>query len=1002
MSFYIKSYFSAMKPLISALLLFTTLHTSAQTYWQQHVATKIDVRLDDETNFLHAREEFVYTNNSPDTLKSLYIHLWPNAYKHDHTPFAEQQDLNGNTSFYYSPAKDKGYIDSLDFTVDGKSVEHNIAENSPDIARIDLIYPLLPGKSVKIATPFLVKIPKVFSRLGHTDHAYFISQWFPKPAVYDQKGWHPISYLDQGEFYSEFGSYDVTITLPKNYVVMATGNCMDESENAWMDNLSKQPIPDSADDHTPESSKEMKTIHFHEDNVHDFAWFADKRLIVRKDSVKSPGTEHLVYTWAAYLPSYKKIWAEATNYLGETVKYYGKWVGPYPYNTIKAVLGDMRAGGGMEYPTVTIIDKTASLNFRTVVIHEAGHNWFYGMLGSNEREHPWMDEGMNTFYEKKTTAALSPDTGILSKLSKLNEELLYYQLAESHTDQTVNQNAAKFTKSNYGIDVYYKTWLMLRVLEQYMGDDDFEKGMKNYYNSWHHKHPYPENFRDCMQQSTSKGLDLFFNGMLFTDKRIDFTITKVKRDMDKIVVKVRNNGPVLSPVLVNAYRNDSLVAKAWTVPFEKTTTVELPVTDWDKVKIDYFFPDAKSANDIYTRGGISHRFHLGVRGFFGVNTDERYKLFVAPAVAYNQYDGVMGGLVLHNLTIPENRFRFILTPLYSGATGSMTGAGSVGYMWYPKRTFQEILLQADGKSFHYNETYAGLTDRAYARYTKLEFGPSFTLKEKDPLSTATKMLSLKGYSIWEDQFAGIDAGKARISIKQNLYGVVKYEHFNERTYNPFSYTGEVQVGADFAKVTLEGKARVDYNVRKKSLYVRAFLGKFFAINGDPAVTSRYRLNSSYSGINDYLYDGTYIGRNASGNVASQQVSIQEGGFKVPVFGNVNRSDNYMATINVETDLPLGKLPIRLFVDAGVIPNIKPTIENNASTTFLYEAGLSVHLIKDVVYIYVPIVMSNDFQNYLHDTYGNKKAFARGISFTMMFQNINWLRSPTSLLKKLVN
>ena len=379
-----------------------------------------------------------------------------------------------------------------------------------------------------------------------------------------------------------------------------------------------------------------------------------------------------------------------------------------------------------------------------------------------------------------------------------------------------------------------------------------------------------------------------------------------------------------------------------------------------------------------------------------------YKLFISPALAYNQYDGVMAGLVLHNLTVPENRFRFILSPLYSGATNSFIGAGSVGYMWYPKATFQEILLQADAKSFHYNETYAGLTDRTYARYTRFEIGPSFTLKEKDPLSTATKMLSVKGYSVWEDQFAGAIGGVEKVEVKQHIYGVVKYEHFNTRTYNPFSYTADVQLGADFAKVSIEGKARVDYNTPHKALYVRGFLGKFFAINNDPAVTSRYQLNSSYAAANDYLYEGTYIGRNATGNVASQQVSIQEGGFKVPVFGKVDRSDNYMATINLETDLPLGKLPIRLFADAGMIPNTKPTIANNSSTTFLYEAGLSVHLIKDVVYIYVPIVMSGDFQNYLHDTYGNKNAFKHGISFTMMFQNINWLRSPTSLLKKLVN
>src|SRR5690606_2755521 len=126
---------------------------------------------------------------------------------------------------------------------------------------------------------FRVKLPKVFSRLGHTKQAYFISQWFPKPAVYDKKGWHPMPYLDLGEFYSEFGSYDVKITLPQNYIVMATGNLMTKSEQQWLDSLAKVNIYDTSfadiklSDAFPESSTALKTIHFHEDNVHDFAWF---------------------------------------------------------------------------------------------------------------------------------------------------------------------------------------------------------------------------------------------------------------------------------------------------------------------------------------------------------------------------------------------------------------------------------------------------------------------------------------------------------------------------------------------------------------------------------------------------------------------------------------------------------------------------------------------------------------------------------------------------------
>ena len=990
-----------MKQLVLFLLLFAISPCYAQIYWQQHVATKIDVRLDDKTHFLYAHEEVIYTNNSPDTLQSIYFHIWPNAYKHDLTPFAQQMDLNGNTNFYYSKPDERGYIDSLDFTVDGQSAEHFIAENTPDITRIDLAKPLLPGKSIKIETPFFVKLPKVFSRLGHTGQAYYITQWFPKPAVYDKTGWHPISLLDQGEFYSEFGSYDVSITLPKNYIVMATGNCTDGHENAWLDSLAALPLPSDTlyNGGMPASALEMKTLHFHEENVHDFAWFADKRWIVRKDTASSPGTGNTVTIWAAFWPSYQSIWSDATKHLKETVAYYGKWVGPYPYKTIKAVLGDMRAGGGMEYPTITVVDKSAKVGFRTVVIHEAGHNWFYGILGSNERDHAWMDEGINTFYEKKTTNALKLDSSIVAAISRLNEELLYYELATTHNDQSIEQSSAAFSKLNYGIDVYYKSALMLRWLEEYMGEEQFGKGMKEYYDTWQFKHPYPADFQAAMQKNTAKSLDWFFNNMLTTDKKIDFTITKAKITGDSTAVTIKNNSGVLAPVLVEAYKNNSVVAVKWSEPFTGATTIMLPIATWTKLKIDSIAPDATTNNDVYWRTGLSHRFRLKVKPFLGINQSEYNKLFVAPAFGYNQYDGGMAGLLFHNIAIPENRIRFLLAPLYSFETQSFTGAGTVGYVWYPHAVFKEIMLQADGKTFHNNETGLNAAGTLYSRYTKAALALCFTFKEGSQLSTVTRDLIIKGYNIQEENFSfGTDT---KLVSQQKMYGLLRYHHNNTRTYNPFEYSIDAQLGADFAKIGAEGIARVDYNVKGKSLRVRGFAGKFIAINNDPEVNGRYMLNASYSGINDYLYDGTYLGRNARNSVAAQQVSIQEGGFKVPVYNHADRSDNWMATLNVSTDLPVKHLPLRVFFDAGLIPNFNPTIEHNSSTVLLFDGGIEVSLINNFLSIYVPVIMSSDFQNYLKDTYGSN-AFQRGISFSMKFQDINWLKSPVKFLKMAVN
>lgn len=1003
-----------MKQLIFILCILTTVSSFAQPAWQQTVDTKIEVSLDDKRHLLHAWEEFTYTNNSPDTLQFIYVHLWPNAYKNDHTPFARQLDENGNTSFYYSKPKDKGYIDSLQFTIDGQGVDFSSSENAPDIARIDLPKPLLPRQSMKVATPFKVKIPIVFSRMGHTGQAYFISQWFPKPAVYDQKGWHPLSYLDQGEFFSEYGSYDVSITLPANYVVMATGNCTDEKENQWLDELSKKTVekikigrktPRTADSAIA-SSPETKTLHFHEENIHDFAWFADKRWIVRKDTVYSPGNNELVTAYAAFLPTYWKNWLDATGYLKETVRHYGKWVGPYRYKTIKAVLGDMHAGGGMEYPTVTIIDKAASSQLQMVIVHEAGHNWFYGMLGSNERDHAWMDEGINTFYEQKTDRDLNHDSSTARKKG-LNENLALFERIATHNDQVIDQTSANFEKLNYGLDIYFKTAMYLKWLEAYMGPENFESGMHEYYEKWHFHHPYPEDFKACMEHHSTKPLDWFFDTLMNNSKKTDYTITKARKKENGITeVTIRNNTGVPGPVDIVVYNKDSALHDYWSGPFTNKTTISISDQDWTRLKIANIIPDGKPQNDVYRRHALFHHFGIKVKPFMGLNQDNKDKLFISPALAYNQYDGIMAGLVFHNLTLPENRFRFALAPLYSFETKAVVGAGSVGYVWYPGNLFKEIMLQADAKAFHYKEmdqfiyTGGGVT-HFNAGYTKMAPSLNFTFKQ-NPLSPVTRSLTLKGYYINEDNIDSTFIGShlfdgLAINKQNHFYGKIDYHHNNARTYNPFGYNLEGQVGADFVKLSAEGSLRIDYNRRNKYLWLRAYLGKFIAINNTYEVNTRYGITATYIGVNDYLYDGTCLGRTAYNDFAAQQVSIQEGGFKIPTFNQAAHSDNYMATINIKTDLPI-KLPLRLFFDAGIIPNANPTITNTSTTTLLYDGGVEINLISNVVSVYIPIIMSSDFQNYLTNTYSHKNVFAHSVSFTMQFQNINWLKAPSRALK----
>src|SRR5512133_2895863 len=240
---------------------------SAQKYFQQEVNYKILVNLDDQKHELNAFETVDYFNNSPDTLRYLWFHLWPNAYSDNNTELAKQLiSVRGKERLFNDPAL-KGYIDSLDFKANDRPVQWSLSSDMPDFCRIELNDPLSPGDSVTITTPFHVKIPKgVTSRLGHSGQSYQISQWYPKPAVYDNSGWHQMPYLDQGEFFSEFGSFDVSVTLPDNYTVGATGDLKDESESARLEMLAADTawknIYRYGEAAFPPSSDGMKTLRY--------------------------------------------------------------------------------------------------------------------------------------------------------------------------------------------------------------------------------------------------------------------------------------------------------------------------------------------------------------------------------------------------------------------------------------------------------------------------------------------------------------------------------------------------------------------------------------------------------------------------------------------------------------------------------------------------------------------------------------------------------------------
>ena len=916
-------------------------HAAFSQYWQQQVNYTIDVTLHDMDHTLDAFEKIEYLNNSPDTLRFIWFHVWPNAYKNDKTAFSDQMLLNGDTKFYFSNKEQRGYINRLDFKVNNITCA---VEDHPiyiDVIKVILPNPLPPSQKITLTTPFHEQVPYNFSRGGHEGESYQLTQWYPKPAVYDKTGWHPMPYLEQGEFYSEFGSFDVRITVPKNYVVAATGELQDQEEKQWLltrNNFSWQPLKQKTKvkgggiktnvQKFPPSTSETKTLRYKQDSIHDFAWFADKRFIVNHDTCQLTSGK-IIDVFTYYTDRQKEYWQNSVQYCKQAVRFYSSQVGEYPYKVVNGVQGPQSFGGGMEYPTITVISPVHSVKELDVVLaHEIGHNWFYGILASNERDHPWMDEGINSFYEHRYTEAYY-------HTPPFEERALFETIAAEKLDQPLETSSEKFNFVNYNLVAYYKTSEWLRWLETQIGKEELDKAMKDYFSKWQFKHPQPSDFKKTLEESTGKNLDSAF--MLLVEKGI--------------------------------------------------------------------LPNQKRAG---TKAGfiLSRRYATQI-----LNNHYQTLITIGPSFGANSYDKFMAGLFFTNLKLPLNRFKFFAAPMYGFGSERFTGIGKLDYSFYPNKTFRKIDVFFNASSFTQNEFADSNGKKTYLGFHKIVPGIRFTLKQKDPRSSLHRYVQWKTFVIEEDglRFSRDSVGNppaivTKITTTKNnrtlnqLLGVIE----NSRTLYPYRGELRIEQAEDFVRAAFTANYFFNYP-KEGGLDVRFFAGKFF-YTGSKTIskqfeTDRFHLNmTGPNGYEDYTYSDYFIGRNKFEGLPSQQIMIRDGAFKVRtdlLATKVGKTDDWLIAANLASSVPTGinplsllplKIPLKVFVDIGTYAEAwKKDAEVDR---FLFDGGLQLSLLKNTVNIYLPLIYSNVYKEYIQTTLEKKNRLFKKISFNIDIANFS--------------
>ncbi len=955
------------KLLFVCLLIFVTFsRTIAQEYFQQEVNFKINVTLNDKLHELSAFETIEYINNSPNTLQLLYFHLWPNGYSSNQTELAKQLfTIKGKQKLFDDPEL-RGYIDSIDFEIDGLPVQWNLLPGQPDICQITLNKPLLAGNSIKITTPFHVKIPKgVTSRLGHIGESYQISQWYPKPAVYDQSGWHPMSNQDQGEFYSEFGSFDVSITLPENYIVGATGNLQNAAEIKMLDRLAadttRTPNIDAKNDSFPPSSAVLKTLRYTENQIHDFAWFADKRFHVLKGNVKLPESGREVTTWVMFTNQQAKLWTKTIPYVNHAIWYFSKWNGDYPYQNFTAVQSALSAGDGMEYPGITVIGLAKDdYGLDEVIAHEIGHSWFYSALGTNERRYPYLDEGITSANEVRYMREKYPqkklwETNVRNlKLAKffhidqmpvkLMRELEWLSQARDNLEQSINLPADDYSTLNYSLMIYNKAGMGFNYLRAYLGDSIYDSAMHEYFRKWKFKHPQPNDLQQVFESNTGKNLSWFFGDFIGTTKRMDYKVVRLENQ--KLLLE--NKGELVSPMVISGMEGDSICFEKWVDGFEGQQWIDIPSGRYSELKIDprHVTPEIfRLNNNIRTIGIFPKADPIKTQLYFSLEDPEKRHLMYVPTVNWTRENGFMIGAAIHNGFLTPKPLEYFVMPFYSFHHSDLAGFGRIAYNITPyDKLIRKAKISLEGTQFGApgNQNYHKIKAGVDLYFRSSQRNNCTTQKAYGNLITASNLFRI------------VNQEKATMSNYMQL----GYQLEKTGNINPLNLLVSSESGQSFLKTTIEFNYRLSYYGKKKGLDIRLFAGTM--LKSDPTIPFYSLSPSGRSGREQYLYEGTFPDRFGvfPNSFWSRQMSFSEGSLVSPVNTQLGYS-RWLVSLSLTSNLPgnTQRIPIKPFVNLLLNDHGTGTGHNSP---FFYEAGLKAGL-WNFFEIYIPLVVSGNIE-----------------------------------------
>ncbi|WP_289666214.1 aminopeptidase [Flavobacterium panacagri] len=886
----------------------------------------MEVAVNLELKTLNVKQDITYHNTSEDSLITIVLNDWNNAFADKNTPLARRFSDEFYRGFHLAKAADRGKTTILNLLdTDFTALEWERTEKNPDYIIIKLNRKLFPGQKIDLHLTYIVKVPNdKFTDFGFDQNGGMaLKNWFLSPARFENHGFIKYNNFNLDDIANATTDYAIEVKIPNPYVITTDLNSVSKDV----------------------SNRDYSIYSFSGKNRTDFSLYIEKQSTFRT-------YDNSLLEVETNLKNKKIDEIQKAIIIDRVVSFASDFIGKYPHEKITVSQADYDRNPfyGLNQLPSFISPFSDEFMFEIQFLKTFLNNYLKNSLRVDSRKDNWVYDGIQIYAMMKYMEENHLDKKMLGRLSDMklfksynitnltfNEQYSYYYMlmARKNLDQPLGDPKNTLIKFNEQIASKYRAGLSLSYLDDYLNHDIVPESVKEFYDLNKIQQTNRYDLEKILINKTPKNLDWFFNTIIDSREIIDYKFTHVSRTVDSVSFSIKNKTGIYAPIPVYGLKKNKVVFKEWIEPKNKDSVYEFDRKNADKIVLNYDneVPEYNQRNNwkslkslVITNRPIKFNFAKDLEDPF------YNQILYIPTLTYNYYDGFTPGIRFHNKTILDKPFNFDINPAYSIKAGTLSGSSAFSWNeYYRNSTLYNVRYSISQNYFHYAPD---------ATYLRLNPMVQFRIREKDFRDNRKQLFLFRQVIVNREASTYItDNSKPNYSIFNARYSNTKTELIDH-----FNFMTDLQFSSGFGKVSGEIEYRRLFQNNRK-LNLRLFAGSFMY-----NTTNSDYFSFGLDRPTDYLFDYNLFGRSESTGFFSQQYVIAEGGFKSQL--EPSYANQWMTTLNASYAVWNW---VELYGDIGFMKN------KHQSEFFAYDTGVRLNLVPDYFELYFPVYSNNGWE-----------------------------------------